>query len=471
MCDLHPRDEQSESREPGIVDFVDELVVAITNARIYWERHPRVHASIEALRAVLKRELGSDSPATLTIGASDGYLFHDGRPLIGASLTAQKILEPLATVGSGGLSFSNWASADDLFALIEVLGKQKLEAKNEREANRELEERGCTAIRFLPPYQESVDADADPDDEDDLPFAPAAPTKSISVNEPRIPINVYQDLVAHLQETMVQVCHGRLLNTAETKTFVEVILRYLRENPSRMMSMTRYERYDAYTFGHSIRVAMLSLNFATALTKDEDVLQRVGMAALLHDIGKARVPFEILHSTRRLSPEERQEMNRHTTHGGEILLDQEDPDPVSIATAFGHHRTIDQGGYPATLHDHRLSIATRIVKICDVYEALTAIRPYKDRMSPLRAYRIMMSMGRHFDLPLLRRYIEVNGIYPTGSRVELDGSMGARVVGQTSRMQFPIVELESERHRRIDLSRQEGSTQIRVTKLLSDHFI
>jgi HD-GYP domain-containing protein (c-di-GMP phosphodiesterase class II) len=214
------------------------------------------------------------------------------------------------------------------------------------------------------------------------------------------------------------------------------------DDPKAMLSLARYEQYDAFTFGHSIRVCFLALDFARTMTQDEALLQRIGLAALLHDVGKAWVPFEILHAKGRLSPEERAEMERHTTYGAEILLGAEACDPLAVATAFGHHRMRQGGGYPRTIHEARQSTVLKIVKICDVYEALTAVRPYKPRMSPTRAYRLMLSMEGHFDRALLRHFISTNGFYPTGGRVRLSTGDTARVSRQTADPCRPVVDIE-----------------------------
>src|SRR5262249_17314636 len=144
-----------------------------------------------------------------------------------------------------------------------------------------------------------------------------------------------------------------------------------------------------------IRVCLMALNYARAFTNDQEFLLRVGSAALLHDVGKARVPFEVLHCKGRLSAEHRREMERHPELGAEILLDSKGVDPMAVTAAFGHHKTTSYGGYPKTLHQAQLSTVTKIVKVCDVFESLTAVRPYKPAMSPVRAYRIMMSMQGH----------------------------------------------------------------------------
>ena len=98
-----------------------------------------------------------------------------------------------------------------------------------------------------------------------------------------------------------------------------------------------------------------------------------------------------------------------------------------MAAALDHHQTFPAGGYPKVCHDVVLSKITKIVKICDVYEALTAERPYKRAMSPCRAFGIMFSMKGHFDSGILRRFVYVNGIYPAGSLVQMSNGMQTRV--------------------------------------------
>jgi HD-GYP domain-containing protein (c-di-GMP phosphodiesterase class II) len=276
---------------------------------------------------------------------------------------------------------------------------------------------------------------------------------------------------------MVQVGRGGTMSIDDTTHHVESILLRLREDAKSMMSVGRYEQYDAFTFGHSIRVCMLALNFAQQITDDPRTLHRIGLAALLHDVGKAWVPFEILHTKGRLTEDERDEMGRHAEYGAEMLLDATNSDPMSVAIAFGHHRTIDNGGYPQMLHQARLFTATKVVKICDVYEALTSVRPYKPRMSPIRAYRIMISMKGHFDPGLLGRFVQVNGIYPTGSRVRLTSGETARVSAQTSDIERPVVDLEilqdgevvrGSHLVEVDLSQQVGDGRVGIERLLLD---
>jgi HD-GYP domain-containing protein (c-di-GMP phosphodiesterase class II) len=443
MCNLH----DPQAATPNAFDanaLVDELVVALSNARIYRPDHPRVTGAAEAVEAGLRLWFAASPEAErCEIGTADGFLFHKRRPLVGVSLSAVRLIEPLRTLGSGGISFQPGLKASEVLALVGLLAPRTLKARNLQEANAALLQQGVSRVRLLPPYRH-----------EGLALGTAAPlgeTRETAELEAALlraleatPRAVYQGTVELLQDAAIGAARGETIALDPARGVVERLQKRMIEDAPAMLGLSRYERYDEFTFGHSIRVCMLALQFGWALTQDEHKVQRLGVAALMHDIGKARVPFEILHAKRRLEPAEKDQIGRHTELGAAILLDAPDPDLLSVAVAFGHHRDPDGGGgYPRTADRGRLSVATRMIRICDVYEALTAVRPYKERMSPLRAYRIMMGMRGHFDTSLLRRFIQVNGVYPVGSLVELESGETGVVQRQTLDVLRPVVRIEA----------------------------
>jgi len=480
MCDQILTDEERGARLAGPASFVDELVVALTNARIYDARHPRLATSIDTLTDGLASLCRETESTTIRLGTADGFLFFRSRPLLGASLAARRLTRALEELGAGGIALEERATREDLSALIAFVARGSKGVTTPVEANAALAQAGCTTILFLPPYQEATGTWGDFAGEGRLAQVEhGAPVDGRRI-EMDLPARVYQDVVSSLQDAMVRSCSGDNLDIESMQARAEAILHQLEHDAGTMMRLARYERYDAFTFGHSIRVCFVALNFARHLTEDEHLVERIGLAALLHDVGKAWVPFDVLHSTDRLSDAERAEMNLHPVHGGQILLGNANPDPLAVAVAFSHHRNLDGSGYPTAARAGRLSTATLIVKIADVYEALTAARPYKPRMSPTRAYRIMMDMDGHFEPSLLRRFIEINGFYPVGSRVRLTTGETALVVEQTDRMASPVVmtELDASGERlfredveRIDLRRTNGRGPVGVESLVLDEAI
>ena len=445
MCDIrnfHEDDEDLPPTPEGVHRFVDAFLLALTNSRVYSPSHPRVKSSLEALAKILSDHLGALRTEVLQIGATEGYLFFDRRPLLAASESSPRVIQVLESIGSGGISFQRGAGSADFLGLASLFAMQNVGQLDVLTANLELDNLGAKNVRLLAPYAageelgtRALAAGEEGGGGEDLPSL-------------EVPTMLYRDVFDHLTDVVTSVFRGHLFRLDDTRNHVEKILKELNRSAGAMMTASHYEHTEAdqFQFRHSIRVACLALNYARGLTRSEAFLQRIGTAALLHDIGKGRLDWAILHNPGRLNADEREEMERHTEFGARLLLELEDCDPMAVAIAFGHHRTLEGGGYPQTMHAVDLSLATKLVKICDVYEALTARRPYKDPMSPTLSYRIMMQMNgtgeaQHFEPALLHRFILVNGVYPTGSWVKLDSGEVACVERQTAILEAPIVQV------------------------------
>jgi len=425
MCDCLPVPIDPAVETPArlpreiISELVNELVAAMLNAKIYFLDHPRVDHSLLALRGCLK-DMGVDNVKLSVVGH---FLVYRQRPLLSASLAASQLIQALSAWGAGGLEISRASTLPEVRALLEVLLTTPQVGEDYETANRQLESVGCVNLRLLPHFTTGGE-DADLLEGQDI----------------HVPIQLYQSIVDVLQSVTLSVCQGGIISFGPVRDHAEEVLKRLESEEGSLLSLARHEQYDAFTFGHSVRVAVLALNYGRALTTDHDALVRLGTAALLHDVGKSLIPFEILHSKGRLTADERREINLHPELGAKILIDHRDADPLAVAAAFGHHKTIARTGYPDTAHEHQLSAITHIVKVCDTYEALTAARPYKRPMSPIRAYRIMISMEGEFHPRFLRRFIEVNGIYPGGQLLSLSDGREARVLRQSPSLLQPVVE-------------------------------
>jgi len=401
--------------------LAETIVAALVNSRIYALDHPRVGNAFDDVARQVRTIAEGTGAATVRLGAYDGMLVFDQKPLLGASISVARLNKQLERLGAGGVEFDAHVARDDLPLLFALLSARDPTTSTCADGNRALAEQGCTTARLLPPYAEAVEA---------------------AFGDPvRLGLPFHQKVIDLLQTVTVTVCRGGRIDFGPVQGQAEEVLKRLEAREDLHLGLARQDQYDAFTFGHSLRVAILSMHFAKALTDDRDLMIRIGTAALLHDVGKSLIPFEILHSNKPLDEDERREMNRHAELGAECLLDHREADPLAVAAAFGHHRTPDGSGYPRTTHQHPVSMVTSIVKICDIFEALTAARPYKQPMSPIRAYRVMIAMGDKLDQRLLKRFIEINGVYPVGQLVELDGGEVAVVRAQTDDMLRPQVAL------------------------------
>lgn len=401
-----------------VFQIVDGLAAALVKLRIYRKEHPRVTEAVAAVASAIARLPSVDGESGLRLSVTDELLVHRGEPLVGASLTASRLIATIAAHGSGGIEIDATVSDDDVAALLVALATRARDGGDWQALNAIFVQEQRRTIRLLPPFL--VD---DPDAIDAL----------------ARPVRLYQSCMDRLQDVTVAICHGGTIDFGPVSELALAIFDRADDGREPLINLAVQEQYDSFTFGHSVRVAVLAMTFARTLTEDRDLLVRIGTAALLHDCGKALVPFELLHARRPLDAAERREMSRHAQLGAEVLLDHDDADPLSIAVAFGHHRSCDGSGYPATKRDVHNVLVTEVVKICDVYEALTAARPYKRPMSPTRAYRVMLGMGEHLDRQLLLRFIVAIGLFPTGQVVRLsDGSIG-RVVAQSEDLRRPRV--------------------------------
>jgi putative nucleotidyltransferase with HDIG domain len=401
--------------------LVEELIAALVNVRIYAANHPRVTSSLANVRKNVRDMVELTGEQQVRITSAEGMLVYSHRPLCGASISAARLIELLKGWRSSGIELDATVAEEALHEFFNALVARPQPNATYQQFNEALAARHCDGARLMPPYVDE--------------------RKRIDDGTLRLGLSFYQAVVDLLQNITVAVCRGGRIDFGPVASQAEEVLKRLERKDELQFGLARHDQYDAFTLGHSLRVAILSMNFAQTLTDDRALLIRIGTAALLHDVGKSLIPFEILHSSGTLSDEERRQMNQHAELGAKCLLDQRDADPLAVAAAFGHHRAPDGSGYPRTTHRHPVNLVTSIVKICDIFEALTAARPYKQPMSPIRAYRVMIAMGDRLDQALLRRFVETNGIYPVGQLVELDNGDVAVVREQGMDLLKPKVAL------------------------------
>jgi putative nucleotidyltransferase with HDIG domain len=193
--------------------------------------------------------------------------------------------------------------------------------------------------------------------------------------------------------------------------------------------------YDEYTFTHSANVAILAVAVAAVLVDDPRLLQRLARAAILHDIGKTRIPLQILNKPEKLNPEEWHIMQQHPKLGVIILEEQKQLDRLPIFIAVQHHMKFDHTGYPRLTGMEKLHPFSLIVNICDIYDAITSRRAYKNPLPPDKALAVMLKLiGSDFFPQFFKVFLQTVGVYPPGSFLHLNTgeiAMVQRVQPQT----------------------------------------
>jgi putative nucleotidyltransferase with HDIG domain len=201
---------------------------------------------------------------------------------------------------------------------------------------------------------------------------------------------------------------------------VEGLADAVTQNRTALVALTAMRNYDNYTFTHMVNVSILTMGQARALGIEGRLLREFGLSALMHDIGKVRTPKEILNKPDKLTDEEFVIMRRHTVDGAEILRRTPEMPILAPVVAFEHHLRIDGSGYPFGVKREGLNIGTMLCGISDVYDAMRSQRAYQQAFPTDRILAVLKrNDGTQFDQHLVRRFVQLLGIYPPGNLVRL----------------------------------------------------
>jgi HD-GYP domain-containing protein (c-di-GMP phosphodiesterase class II) len=235
---------------------------------------------------------------------------------------------------------------------------------------------------------------------------------------------------------------GKAVNAEAVMPLVEEIAASITRNESALISLVRLKKQDDYTYMHSVAVCALMTALSKQLDLSEIETKQLGLAGLLHDIGKAKVPLEVLNKPGALTDEEFRLVKLHPEQGHELLLKANILDPVALEVCLHHHEKIDGSGYPNRLKDAEISLYAKMGAVCDVYDAVTSNRPYKVGWEPGMSLKRMAQWANHFDQAVFKAFVKSVGIYPLGSVVMLKSGRLAIVVDQSAKsLLLPIVKV------------------------------
>jgi putative nucleotidyltransferase with HDIG domain len=220
---------------------------------------------------------------------------------------------------------------------------------------------------------------------------------------------------------------GRAVDPAAALPLVDEIAGSIERHPAALLSVARLKTHDDYTYLHSVAVSGLMLSLARELGLDERQTRAAGLGGLMHDLGKASMPLDVLNKPGKLTEGEFAVVKRHPQDGAEMLR-AGGADPEVVDVAWHHQEKIDGSGYPDGLSGDALSLLSRMAAICDVYDAVTSDRAYKKSWDPSIAMRQMAKWEGHFDKRIFNAFVKTVGIYPVGSLVKLASQRLAVVV-------------------------------------------
>ena len=388
----------TNARLPDAEELVRRLGAAVRSAQLYSRGHPIIARNLEQLLAVLQA-LHASHPGgePVVLGLVRDEIIVGDAPLADAASYAAMVRR-LKQIGVERITVERGVTLDELTSLVEAI--TTLDA---RSSGPDGEPSAFPVLPHIRVGRVTLDEDEKTDHE----------------------AGTYRKLYNEAVSVAEAVWESARLDASPDATAARSTIDGLAEtvstNRTALLALTTLKEYDNYTFTHMVNVSLLTMGQARALGIDGALLREFGLAALMHDIGKVRTPLEILNKPEQLTPAELDIMKRHTIDGAEMLRATPDIPTLAPVVAFEHHLRLDGTGYPIGVSRSSLNLGTMLCSIADVYDAMRSQRRYQQAFPTDRILAVLKrNDGQQFDQHLVRRFVQLIGIYPPGTIVRLD---------------------------------------------------
>ena len=388
-------------------ELVRTLAVADTNAALYPITHPLVAQSLAELVDAV-RALATFGFEDVTVNIYKGTLFVENQVFPEESVTYRKLIDELLAKGVSAVTFYSSMTAEEGAALIDLLGDATVTGIDA--ARSFLETRDVRGITLA----ETTTLDGTGDEERNREVRARAR-------------ETYDTGTRAMRDIESQAKLGRVVEVGRLQEVVESMLDNLLQDPAAVLGLTAIKGHDDYTLNHSINVCILAISLGTALGLTQDDLRSLGLAALLYDIGKVRVPEDVLMKSGPLTSDEWALVKKHSEEGADLLKRLNISDKMPMVVAYEHHQRHDLLGYPDSSGAEQ-HLFSKIVAVCDAYDAMTTNRPFRREIRPDKALAVLMQ-GREkaYDPGVTKQLVAMLGIYPMGAVVTLDDGTTAVV--------------------------------------------
>ncbi|MGH4123113.1 MAG: HD-GYP domain-containing protein [Clostridium sp.] len=252
----------------------------------------------------------------------------------------------------------------------------------------------------------------------------------ISIEDEKLS-NLKAVTMKNMSKIMKNVTGGDKKGTKESLAVVEDLVNYIIELGDVNKSLFDVQTYDNYTYLHSIDTGIMAIYLGMAMNLKESELKELSIGAILHDIGKTKVPKEIITKTGKLTAEEFEEVKKHPTYGRSILKKNLSISSEVLKAVEQHHERVDGKGYPFGLISNEISKYAKIICVCDVYDAISNDRTYREKFNPSDAYELILAgCGNAFDEEIVQKFKETFSVFPLGVCLKLSNGVEGYVIRQ-----------------------------------------
>jgi HD-GYP domain-containing protein (c-di-GMP phosphodiesterase class II) len=397
-----------------------QLAGVLKNASLYPAAHPFLLSSADKLLRQISELLVMRKDVSFYLAGGELFFETNSIP-VDQGLTA--LLEQLTARNVGGLIFKPELRAEEIIRFAYLMNNDAKFFADRTKVEETMTREGITHIEIHRVLVVDKKASA-----------------SIKEGDKKA-TEVFMDAVGTVKDMVQSVHQDKAINMRQVNTVVQTLVDNVLHNRDALMGLTNLKMYDEYTFVHSVNVAILSISLGTYLSFEKPQVAALGVAGMMHDIGKVSVPVEVINKPDKLTEEEWEMVKRHPIEGALLLADVPAMTKLAMVSSFEHHQHGNIRGYPRiddTVQQHPFS---QIVAIADAYDAIVAARVYyKVPTPPEQGIRIMLQKrGTNFKPVLVKAFVNMIGIYPIGTVVKLDTGEIGLVIHQTRELKRPRI--------------------------------